>query len=985
MPRAATMSKHRLLGPIHTKSMNVLILAVATILLVAVLQLGGASATLPRSITPAGLERQYALQNTEEAIQTQTVPTPRRALLSEEEETDDSAEEEAGENDNDNEGGGGEEEEEEEEGEEEEDGAGEEEEDGVGDAADADSGSEFARLETGKRLIAASYTDRGKLGFDRGYPDGVLPTPLSAGLETKPIGVAYVFGHSLPDVFVVNTKHSAEPGLYLYESIKQDGRGVPVFKMRVQVTHPFKGLIPPVGTVIEDKGEIHGFWHVEGNIVAHTRYDFANHGFTERRELHLASMPKLPVRNLAYIPRYPERGGDLVLELSDRKKQQAEQSDTAARFVDPEYNPRGSDASYSPRDSGGIWRGGWLHSALYAVKLTSLHDSPSASVRRVTSSEKDVQFGYCAIGRYDTNTTSSAATDGESTRERGIVAGSYYGSLYYFRNMAESGIALRTRQPILDPRGQVLRHPAPLAAPVVYPMPDADGALVQHLLVGGEGALHFYRFHSHEAGAVPVYRQPVPVTEVGAALYGGSHPIPTVVDWDSDGRTDLLVGTAVGRLWFVKNVGTDTAPVFLPGLDVHADGAPIDVQPGYNALQGPAEARYGFVQPTAVDWDNDGDNDLLVSDARGAHVVFMNSCGPRNAAVAADPNSPCAKGVPMLGPALPLYSDGLEVHGPWRVKPAAARFNGRMVYMTLDDANEVHAYYRVDSQNLKDAGKVRLRTGKPIKVHRMTGPAIGRVSLILTDFDCDGVLDLLMAVPKHASVPEPDAGLPTAQGVPGSVLLFLRGKRESAGELPRFRHPEIIHYNGIPLMLGKEDGSAAVVNFGSTSGPHILGAEEGGRFVYYERKQLSCESYNRFPENKRGASSSVVSELAMPPPAAAHALTKRASAKAVAAWLSGVGDVSGRRAAAVAASEILSSESGGRASAVSLDDTDASDAAASSLARANSDNLAGVGGFFAGIGATLVLLGVARLSKPHVTPYLPRFVRSRGAPNERTA
>ena len=75
----------------------------------------------------------------------------------------------------------------------------------------------------------------------------------------------------------------------------------------------------------------------------------------------------------------------------------------------------------------------------------------------------------------------------------------------------------------------------------------------------------------------------------------------------------------------------------------------------------------------------------------------------------------------------------------------------------------------------------------------------------------------------------------------------------------------------------------------------------------------------------------------------------------------------------------------GRGGTCSSHDTDASDAAASSLARANSDNLAGVGGFFAGIGATLVLLGVARLSKPHVTPYLPRFVRSRGAPNERTA
>jgi hypothetical protein len=46
-----------------------------------------------------------------------------------------------------------------------------------------------------------------------------------------------------------------------------------------------------------------------------------------------------------------------------------------------------------------------------------------------------------------------------------------------------------------------------------------------NLVVGGEGALWFYRYHSRGAGALPHFEQPVPVGEEGGALYAGSHPV----------------------------------------------------------------------------------------------------------------------------------------------------------------------------------------------------------------------------------------------------------------------------------------------------------------------------------------------------------------------------------------------------------------------------------------------------------------------------
>jgi hypothetical protein len=83
------------------------------------------------------------------------------------------------------------------------------------------------------------------------------------------------------------------------------------------------------------------------------------------------------------------------------------------------------------------------------VRLTSLTEAPSASAKRVTASERDVQFGYCALSGLLTNQT------GE--RERSLIVGSYYGVMYYYRNMADSGIAFRGRVPLVDNTGALRR------------------------------------------------------------------------------------------------------------------------------------------------------------------------------------------------------------------------------------------------------------------------------------------------------------------------------------------------------------------------------------------------------------------------------------------------------------------------------------------------------------------------------------------------
>ena len=92
---------------------------------------------------------------------------------------------------------------------------------------------------------------------------------------------------------------------------------------------------------------------------------------------------------------------------------------------------------------------------------------------------------------------------------------------------------------------------------------------------------------------------------------------PTAIDWDGDGRPDLIVGDEDGRVAFVRNTGK---------LD--ASRTPIFAPPAY-LRQRNLYLNYGCLNtPSAVDWDGDGDIDFITGDSAG-HVAFVeNLSGP---------------------------------------------------------------------------------------------------------------------------------------------------------------------------------------------------------------------------------------------------------------------------------------------------------------------------------------------------------------------
>jgi hypothetical protein len=87
---------------------------------------------------------------------------------------------------------------------------------------------------------------------------------------------------------------------------------------------------------------------------------------------------------------------------------------------------------------------------------------------------------------------------------------------------------------------------------------------------------------------------------------------PFAVDWDGDGHLDLIVGTFPGTFYLFKGQGDGK---FLP--------KPDQIKAGEQALK--VEGNHG--DPFVVDWDGDGDLDILSGSSEGGVQWAENGAG----------------------------------------------------------------------------------------------------------------------------------------------------------------------------------------------------------------------------------------------------------------------------------------------------------------------------------------------------------------------
>jgi hypothetical protein len=149
---------------------------------------------------------------------------------------------------------------------------------------------------------------------------------------------------------------------------------------------------------------------------------------------------------------------------------------------------------------------------------------------------------------------------------------------------------------------------------------DADG--VRDLIVGeggggyADGRVRIYR--NVGSAAAPSFAGYVYAMADGDTLVwpaGGCLGLfPRVVQWDADGRKDLLIGTADGTVRIYRNVGSDADPLFDAGTFVQAGVAqPENIDVGIRAT------------PVWVDWNLDGRYDLLIGAVDGLLRLYLDT------------------------------------------------------------------------------------------------------------------------------------------------------------------------------------------------------------------------------------------------------------------------------------------------------------------------------------------------------------------------
>jgi hypothetical protein len=219
---------------------------------------------------------------------------------------------------------------------------------------------------------------------------------------------------------------------------------------------------------------------------------------------------------------------------------------------------------------------------------------------------------------------------------------------------------------------------------------------------------------------------------------------PRVLDWDGDGRKDLLVGTNEGLVRIYLNVASDSAPAFDAGttLQFGLESNKVDIDVGDRAT------------PVCVDWNNDGRRDLLIGSYYGFVYKLINE---------GSDTSP-----DFLSMGFVSASGGiLEVPG-YRSSPVVQDLNddGKKDLLTGNTDGELLLYANEGSDAAPNFSSCQLveAAGVPIDL-----PGEARSRPFVCDWTGDGYLDVLIGaedgkIHLYQGLPDlsPVASIPSA-------------------------------------------------------------------------------------------------------------------------------------------------------------------------------------------------------------------------------
>lgn len=152
----------------------------------------------------------------------------------------------------------------------------------------------------------------------------------------------------------------------------------------------------------------------------------------------------------------------------------------------------------------------------------------------------------------------------------------------------------------------------------------------------------------------------------GLPIDVGTGLAPLIVDWDGDGLLDLLAGTHWNRIAFYRNHGTAEEPRLIYEGLIEADGELLTLpfRPIVGRPPDPFRTDY-YPVLEAVDWDGDGQLDLLAGGYVTGRIYLYRSIGR------------ASDGLPILQFQGPLQESGQPLNvGDWCAAPTVGDFDG---------------------------------------------------------------------------------------------------------------------------------------------------------------------------------------------------------------------------------------------------------------------------------------------------------------------
>jgi hypothetical protein len=319
------------------------------------------------------------------------------------------------------------------------------------------------------------------------------------------------------------------------------------------------------------------------------------------------------------------------------------------------------------------------------------------------------------------------------------------GYVYFIRNTGSNAA------PTYDKPKKVMAEDRPVET-YGWPSPnfadfDGDGDLD---LLCGEFLDGFTYFENTGTRTKPKYALARRVkTPEGAFLTMDLEMItPTAIDWDKDGDFDLIVGDEDGRVAFVENVGK-----------LSAERVPQFLAPRYFQQEADTLKFGALATPVGVDWDGDGDIDIISGNTAGHIGCFENLSGPK----VAQPKWAAPKLLEAGGKTIrPMAGPNGSIQGPCEAKWGYTTQtvvdwdgDGRLDILANSILGKVHWY-----QNVGTRSAPKLAAAQPIEVEwngpqptlaygwlRPDGKALlaqWRTTPVGVDWNQDGLTDLVM-------------------------------------------------------------------------------------------------------------------------------------------------------------------------------------------------------------------------------------------------